>query len=343
MPEDIDPIKAQKLTEPRQPVPRFPLVFSWHEHYWPCIFDKQIDLIRQDIRRARADGKLIVYLSCPISARGGGDQSTNIDIARAVERRLLSQWGERFWVLNPAQYQLESKEGTGMMDEHAKSCNLDLTKLRAASQPSGGDYMRMWTKVLVEDQDLYNFDDSRSAQPALKNTGQHFDGFYFIGPHDVYDFFLQESSFNLTTAIEGHFASKFATNPDFRDNYSLAGLVWRNGWQNDTALTAAEKESQATLRVQWKEMRRQYLRFYALRASVNFSLGSHDEWEIFRQINAIRREKQVAPNGDNVGIAEQLAGFFDQKQIDPGAAEAEISRGYSSAIPTSPEMETPTA
>lgn len=333
MTEEIDPIEAQELSVGQPPVPGFPLFFSWHKNYWPCIFDKQIDLIRQDIRRARADGKLIVYLSCPISARGGGDQSTNIDIARAVERRLLSQWGERFWVLNPAQYQLESKEGTGMMDEHAKSCNLDLTKLRAASQPSGGDYMRMWTKILVEDQGLYSFDDPRSLQPALRNTGQHFDAFYFIGPQDVHDFFQQESSFNLTTAIEGHFASKFATNPDFRDSYSLTGLVWRNGWQDDTAVTPAEKTSQAALRVQWKEMRRQYLRFYALRASVNFSLGSHDEWEIFRQINELRRKNLQAPNGDDIGIAEQLAGFFDQKQIDPGAAETKLSRGYATDVP----------
>src|SRR5260370_35726034 len=99
MPEEIDPVKANKF-HVGEPVLDFPLTFSWHEHYWPCIFDKQVDLIRHDIRRAMADGKLIVYLSCPISARGGGDQSTNIDIAKFLEKRLLSQLGERVWVLN---------------------------------------------------------------------------------------------------------------------------------------------------------------------------------------------------------------------------------------------------
>ncbi|MGA7927972.1 MAG: hypothetical protein WCA20_18530 [Candidatus Sulfotelmatobacter sp.] len=68
------------------------------------------------------------------------------------------------------------------------------------------------------------------------------------------------------------------------------------------------------------------MRFYALRASVNFSLGGHDEWEIFRQINIKRRNDKSAD--DNVGIPDQLGGFFDQSQIDPGASEALLSRGY---------------
>jgi hypothetical protein len=75
-----------------------------------------------------------------------------VEIAKGVERRFLSQRGERFWILNPAQYQLESKEGTGLMEMHAKKCDVDLGKLREVSHPAGGDYMRMSTKVLVEDQ-----------------------------------------------------------------------------------------------------------------------------------------------------------------------------------------------
>ena len=132
----------------------------------------------------------------------------------------------------------------------------------------------------------------------------------------------------IAIQAEGHFADEFATDADFRDSYSLSGLVWRLGWQDDASLSAADKLTQLNLRRQWRELRRQYLRFYALRASVNFSLGSHDEWEIFRQINLRRREKGVAANGDNAEVTEQLAGFFDQNQIDPGAAEAPTSRGY---------------
>jgi hypothetical protein len=323
MPKPVDPELANKMGPGTEPVPGFPIKFSWHTEYWPCLFDKQVELIRGDIRRARADGKLVVYLSCPISARGGGDQSTNVEIAKGVERRLLSQWGERFWILNPAQYQLESKEGTGLMEVHAKECDVDLAKLREVSHPGGGDYMRMWTKVLVEDQ---VYDELKNLPANLQNSGQHFDAYYFLGPRDVSDFFSKSGSTTLTGGIEAHFARKFTTDPDFRDNYSIDGIVWRKGWQQDSAMKPEEKLAAKQLRSQWADLRRQYVRFYALRASVNFSLGSHDEWEIFRQINLRRRNDKST--GDNVGIPDQLGGFFDQSQIDPSASEAVLSRGY---------------
>lgn len=317
-----------------EPVPGFPLRFSWHDNDWTTLFDKQIALIRQDIARARAEDRLIIYLSCPISARGGGDQSTNVDIAKGTERRLLDEWGENFWILNPAQYQLESKEGTGLMERHAADCGIDLAALRAATPPpapSGGDYMRMWTKVLVEDQDVgYHFKDPASSNPALKNTGQHFDGYYFIGPSDVKDFFRKSGGQTLTSSVETHFARKFSSDPDFCDRFSVPGIVWRSNWSTDAGLSQSDKDQQLALRIAWKELRRRYLRFYALRASVYFSLGSHDEWEIFRLINMRRRDAFNAAGG-NLGVAEQMAGFFDGCQIDPGAAEVKLSAGYSVA------------
>jgi hypothetical protein len=326
---EIDPVLANEM-ETGEPIPGFPVKFSWHKNYWFDLFQEQVELIQRDIRRARADGKLIVYLSCPISARGGGDQSTNVEIAKGVERRLLSQWGERFWILNPAQYQMESKEGSGLIQHHAKALNLDLDKLKALTtdhRPSGGDYMRMWTRVLVEDAPY--FDDQ--VPSGLKNTGQHFDAFYFLGPKDIYDFFAKGGETTLTAGIEGHFARKFATDPDFRDTYSSNVIVWRNGWQDDKNLTREDRQLQQSARHQWADLRRQYVRFYALRASINFSLGSHDEWEIFRQINLLRRK--ALEKGDNLGVAEQLGGFFDQSQIDPAAAEAPLSRGYAVQLP----------
>lgn len=323
MPKEIDRRLANEMESPSEPVAGFPIKFSWHKGYWPCIFNKQIELIRGDIRRARADGKLIIYLSCPISPRGGGDQSTNVEIAKGVERRLLSQWGERFWILNPAQYQLESKEGTGLMEVHAKECDLNLKELREVSHATGGDYMRMWTKVLVEDQ---VYDEFHGLPTKLRNSGQHFDAYYFLGPKDVSDFFSKSGASTLTAGIEAHFARKFVTDPDFRDNYSIGGITWVKGWQQDSTLTLEDKTIQGDLRKKWADLRRQYLRFYALRASINFSLGSHDEWEIFRRININRRDDNSLE--DNVGIPDQLGGFFDQSQIDPSAAEAVLSRGY---------------
>ncbi len=97
-------------------------------------------------------------------------------------------------------------------------------------------------------------------------------------------------------------------------------------------LTQAQKDRQTVLRQQWSELRRQFVRFYGLRASITFSLGSHDEWLIFRLIN--ERRQIALQAGDNLGVAEQLAGFFDQSQINPSATEDIISRGYSIQAPS---------
>src|SRR2546423_413040 len=103
------------LTKTDEPVPGFPLSFMWHTGDWERIFDEQIKRIKSEVARARIENRLIVYLSCPISSRGGGWSGTNVDIALHMQRALLERWGEGFWVLNPAQYQLESRAGTGLI------------------------------------------------------------------------------------------------------------------------------------------------------------------------------------------------------------------------------------
>src|ERR1019366_3811327 len=97
-----------KIAEAQSPLPGFPMKYVWHTGPWYEIFNKQIELIQADIRRAKAEDKLVIYLSCPISSRGGGYSSSNVDVAKHIERSLLERWGEAFWILNPAQYQLES-------------------------------------------------------------------------------------------------------------------------------------------------------------------------------------------------------------------------------------------
>lgn len=292
-------------TETGEPVPGFPLRFTWHTGDWQTIFDDQIAVIKSDVARARAEGRLIVYLSCPISSRGGGWSGTNVDIARHVERSLLERWGEGFWILNPSQYQLESKAGTGLINMHAHRHNIDLAMLESQSSPSGGDYMRMWTKVLVEDGSI--------------NLGAHFDAFYFLGPRDVYSFFSSNESINLTAGIDGYFARKFATDSDFRDQFSDPQIVW--GLPPANPSTPNPRDA-------WTKLRTNFLRFYGLRASANFSLGSHDEWSIFRLINSGRRKKTATPSMLGGDVGEQLAGFFDGNQIDPASSETPLSPGY---------------
>jgi hypothetical protein len=301
------------------PVPGFPMRYRWHLGDWLKIFDKQVDLISQDIERAKSENKLILYLSCPISARGGGSSMTNVDIARHVERQLLERLGEAFWVLNPAQYQLESKAGKGLMEQHAGSLGIDLADLRRRAQPGGGDYMRMWTKVLVRNPAVIN------SQRVPENTGQYFDAFYFLGPKDVETFF-RDGEQTLTAGIQNYFARKFAVDASFRDSYSRADIRWGT---RDPAMPVTQSDQDA--RANWESMRLDFLRFYALRASANFSLGSHDEWLIYHFLNAGRRRLTERPDADMEGgdVGTQIAGFFDGSQLEPGASEVMLSPGYS--------------
>ncbi len=312
-----------RIKEPEAPIPDFPLKYVWHTGPWYDIFQLQIEKIGRDIRRAKAEDKLVIYLSCPISSRGGGYSSTNVDVAKHVERILLEKWGEGFWILNPAQYQLESKAGTGLMNEHAAYLGLDLDRLIAiGDRPVGGDYMRMWTTVLVENGQEIGL---RKVEANLVNTGQYFDAFYFIGPRDVQSFFLTEGV-TLTSGIQTYFARKFATDADFREEFSNPLPDWHR-----LGPRTAVNKNEYDLRDAWSLKRLDFFRYYGLRASANYSLGSHDEWLIFYHINALRRTRTVNPDKFMVDgdVGEQIAGFFDGGQIDLAASETAVSRGYS--------------
>jgi hypothetical protein len=294
---------AAAVKKTGEPVPGFPLSFTWSTE-WEDIFDAQIVELQGLVRRARDEDRLIVYLSCPISNRGGGWSGTNVDIAKYVESTLTQRWGEAFYILNPAQFQLESKAGASMLGDSAASRGKSLAALLSKGAPGGGDYMRMWTKVLVDD--------------GGANVGAHFDAFYFLGPKDVHAFFMQGASRSLTSSIEGYFAQKCDADSAFRDHFSDPRIHW-----GATTLSAADINA----RKQWKQRRMEFLRFYSLRASANFSLGSHDEWAIFRLLNQRRRDRTAAPDMLDGDVGEQLAGFFDGSQLDPGASEAPLSRG----------------
>jgi hypothetical protein len=304
------------------PVADFPLKYIWHTGPWYDIFEMQINKLRRDIRRAKAEDRLTIYLSCPISSRGGGYSMTNVDVARHVERALLEKWGEGFWVLNPAQYQLESKAGTGLMNEHAEYLGIDLAKLLEFSRPIGGDYMRMWTTVLVKNGPKVGY---RDIPENLVNTGQYFDVFYFLGPRDVQSFFLNEGE-TLTAGIQAYCARTFAIDPDFREEYSDPSPRWAR-----LGPRTAINEEEHKVRDRWNYKRLDFFRYYGLKASVNFSLGSHDEWLIYGALNTMRRNKTKNPDKFMVDgdVGDQIAGFFDGGQIDPASSETGLSRGYS--------------
>ena len=68
--------------------------------------------------------------------------------------------------------------------------------------------------------------------------------------------------------------------------------------------------------------KRAFRTYYALRASVAFSLGSHDEWNIARTIN--ERRRRAGPQA----IARQLAVWFDGRSVSPSEYEAPAAAGY---------------
>src|SRR5437660_12448889 len=69
--------------------------------------------------------------------------------------------------------------------------------------------------------------------------------------------------------------------------------------------------------------------YYALRAGVSFSRGSHDEWNIIRSINAKRREAD-----QSAGVVKQLAVLFDGQTVAPALYETPVAAGYVAACPT---------
>lgn len=301
---------SERETKTEEPVTNFPLKFTWHTGDWEAIFDAQIELLKSDVARARADGRIVLYLSCPISSRGGGWSGTNVDIAKHAERAILDKWGDGFWILNPAQYQLESKAGTGLMVSHANRLGINLESLLQNGGPSGGDYMRMWTKVLVED-------DSG-------NIGGNFSGFYFLGPSDVHSFFTPSSPQSLTAGIQTYFARKMETDISFRRRFHVS-TIFENG-QDSTQDSRSQNDQDPE--VLWIQRRAEFLRFYGLKASANFSLGCHDEWLILQKLNLLRRQRSANEDMIEGDVGDQIAAFFDGKQVSMSSTEATVSNGY---------------
>jgi hypothetical protein len=71
--------------------------------------------------------------------------------------------------------------------------------------------------------------------------------------------------------------------------------------------------------------RRLFRDYYALRASVAFSLGSHDEWNIARAVNEKRR------SASRTAIARQWGIWFDGHPVPPSAYETPAANGYAGA------------
>jgi hypothetical protein len=205
--------------------------------------------IRQDIQQQRDKDKFIVYLSVPISARGGGHTPTNLAISALTKKRIEAQFGSKLWVMDPGVYEVRD--------------NL-------APEPQGGDYMNMWIQVIL----------------GSNGKGDDFDMFYFQGPSDVRAFFGAKD-LPIIEAVERYIQEQSARDPAFRKEVG----------ENPTT-------------------RKDFLRFYALRASTAYSKGAHDEWNILTRLNRVR------------GVGESIAAYFDGRPLSPAEMESDVAPGY---------------
>lgn len=119
--------------------------------------------------------------------------------------------------------------------------------------------------------------------------GEDFDFVYFVGPSE----------------FARHFSLDGRADMERLDAY-YDGLV-----KTDPDLGKIDKKS--------------FREYYALRASVAFSFGSHDEWNIVAAINAARRASK------DYGLGRQLGVFFDGRALAPGLYETPIAAGTTGA------------
>src|SRR5262249_3615724 len=117
------------------------------------------------------------------------------------------------------------------------------------------------------------------------------DIFYFVGPSDYAIFFLLNGDGDLER-IEGYFDDRLAHDLELEKVVDL-GKVDKRSFRN----------------------------YYGLRASVSFSYGSHDEWNIARLLNERRR------GAADLGIASQIPVLFDGHPVPPGDYEQAIAAG----------------
>jgi hypothetical protein len=121
--------------------------------------------------------------------------------------------------------------------------------------------------------------------------GEDFDFFYFIGPSAFRRFFALDGTADMEK-IEAYFDDRLAHDPQLQD---------------------AVKKNQVS--------KRTFRDYYALRASVSFSYGSHDEWNIARMLNERRR------GAADFGIGSQLGIMYDGRSAAPGEFDASVAGG----------------
>ncbi len=125
--------------------------------------------------------------------------------------------------------------------------------------------------------------------------GRDFDFIYFTGPSDFGQYF------------------------SFDDRADMEKL---DAYYDDLAKT--DTGVRAVNRIDFRN-------YYGLRASVSFSFGSHDEWNIVRTINEKRRSKKEG--ADSFGLAKQIAVFYNGTGVAPSLFDSTTAAGNEGKCP----------
>jgi len=121
---------------------------------------------------------------------------------------------------------------------------------------------------------------------GTSGDGADFDFVYFTGPND-FRAALKLGDTDIMGRLDTEYDQRAATDPSLR---AIDKKLFRN--------------------------------YYALRASVAFSLGSHDEWNIARTVNEKRR------SAGRTAIGRQWGIWFDGNPVPPSAYETAAANGY---------------
>ncbi len=133
---------------------------------------------------------------------------------------------------------------------------------------------------------------------GASGLGEDFDFYYFVGPSDFAGYFGLTGTGDLDR-LSAFYTERLKTDAELRRAVEQ-GRVTPQSFRN----------------------------YYGLRASVSFSLGAHDEWNILGKINARRRADP------KLGVANQIPALFDGKPVASAQAEAAISVGYAGTCKT---------
>jgi hypothetical protein len=121
--------------------------------------------------------------------------------------------------------------------------------------------------------------------------GEDFDFIYFVGPSDFAGFF----------GLGG------------KDDMDRIAAYFDDRLQKDADLKRAVERGTVS--------RTTFRNYYVLRASVAFSAGAHDEWNVIRAVNTRRRDDKA------YGMANQLPVLFDGRAVSTGEFEQPVAGG----------------